>query len=209
MYKKVYVVKDSIIVGSGDEESNSNFEQRIEVDRASDNNDEVIPDGDEVESNTDLGKVVKPAQFEEETSGKYFKELKNISPDEVKIRPSGRKDYGSAMAVPIEQISNRFVRIYVYLRPVQNHAWPILESVNGLHEVLKAYDKDYDPNIWTMIQLSRMSNLKWLLESNHVQDRNIILKPGSAKSKIVTYVWTLGEVYANLVATLREKYYVL
>ena len=122
MYKKVYVVKDSIIVGSGDEESNSNFEQRIEVDRASDNNDEVIPDGDEVESNTDLGKVVKPAQFEEETSGKYFKELKNISPDEVKIRPSGRKDYDSAMAVPIEQISNRFVRIYVYLRPVQNHA---------------------------------------------------------------------------------------
>ena len=113
------------------------------------------------------------------------------------------------MDVPIEQVSNRFGRISVDERPMQNHAWQSLESVNVLHEVLKAYDKDYDPNIWTMIQLSRMSNLKWLLESNHVQDRNIILKPGSAKSKIVTYVWTLGEVYANLVATLREKYYVL
>ena len=94
------------------------------VDRASGNYNEVIPDADEVESDTDIGQVVKPAQFEEETSGKYFKELKNISPDKVKSRPSGRNAYGTAMAVPIEQISNQFGRLSVDGRPVQNHAWP-------------------------------------------------------------------------------------
>ena len=52
---------------------------------------------------------------------------------------------------------------------MQNHAWQSLESVNVLHEVLKAYDKDYDPNILTRSQLSRMPKLKRLLESNHVQ----------------------------------------
>ena len=38
------------------------------------------------------------------------------------------------------------------------------------HEVLKAYDKDYDPNIQTRSQLSQMPNFKRLLESNHVQE---------------------------------------
>ena len=51
------------------------------------------------------------------------------------------------MVVPIEQISDRFGRLSVDERPVQNDAWPSLESVNALHEVLRAYDKDYDPNI--------------------------------------------------------------
>ena len=82
---------------------------------------------------------------------------------------SGRKAYGIEMAVPIEQISNRFGSFSVDERPVQNHTWPSLESVNAFHEVLRAYDKDYDPNIRTMSQLSRMNNLKRLLESNHVQ----------------------------------------
>ena len=65
MYKKVYVVKDSRSVGSEDEESNSDFEQRSAVDGASDNNYELIPDEDEVESDTNIGQVVKPSQFEE------------------------------------------------------------------------------------------------------------------------------------------------
>ena len=102
MYKKVYVVKDTSSVGSEDEESNRDFKQRSAVDGASDDNDEFIPDADELESDTDIGQVVKPAQFEEEISGKYFKELKNISPHKMKSLPSGRKAYGSAMAVPIE-----------------------------------------------------------------------------------------------------------
>ena len=74
------------------------------------------------------------------------------------------------MDVPIEQVSNRFGRISVDERPMQNHAWQSLESVNVLHEVLKAYDKDYDPNIQTRSQLSQMSNFKRLLEPNHVQE---------------------------------------
>ena len=102
MYKKVYVMKDASSVGSEDEESNSNSEQRSAVDRYRDENDEVIPDADEVESDTDIGPFFNPSQFEEEISGKYFKELKNISPHKVKSLPSGRKAYGSAMAVPIE-----------------------------------------------------------------------------------------------------------
>ena len=133
-------MKDASIVRSEDEESDSDFEQQSAVDGANGNNDEVIPDADEVDSNTDIGKVFKPAQFEEETSGKKFKELKKILPDEVKSRPSGRKDYGSAMAVPIEKISNRFGLLSIYGRPVQNHAWPSLESDNALHELLRAYD---------------------------------------------------------------------
>ena len=65
MYKKVYVVKDFRRVGIEDEESNSDFEQRSAVDGASDNNYELIPDEDEVESDTNIGQVVKPSQFEE------------------------------------------------------------------------------------------------------------------------------------------------
>ena len=169
MYKKLYIVKYTSSVGREDEESDNDFEQRSGVDIASKNNDEVIPDADEVESDIDIGQVVKTAQFEEETSGKYFKQLKNISPDEVKSILSGRKAYGIEMAVPIEQISNRFGSFSVDERPVQNHTWPSLESVNAFHEVLRSYDKEYDPNIRTMSQLSRMNNLKRLLESNHVQ----------------------------------------
>ena len=75
MYKKVYVMKDASSVGSEDEESDSNFEQRSVVDGASDDNDEVIPDSDEVESDTDIGQVVNPSKVEEETWGKYLKEL--------------------------------------------------------------------------------------------------------------------------------------
>ena len=106
MYKKLYIVKYTSSVGREDEESDNDFEQRSGVDIASKNNDEVIPDADEVEYNTDIGQVVNPEKFEEETSGKYFKELKHISPDKVKSRPSDRKDYGSEISVPIEQISN-------------------------------------------------------------------------------------------------------
>ena len=106
MYKKVYVVKCARSVRSEYEESNRDFEQRSAVDRASDNIDEFVPNADEVESDTDIGQVVKPAQFEEEISGKYFKDLKNISPEEVKSIPSGRKAYGSAISVPVEQVSN-------------------------------------------------------------------------------------------------------
>ena len=73
------------------------------VDGAIGDSGEVIPDADEVGYDTDIGQVFKPAQFEEGTSGKYFKELENISPDEVKSIPSGRKVYGSAMTVPIEK----------------------------------------------------------------------------------------------------------
>ena len=65
MYKKMYAVKDSSSVGSEDEESDINFEQQSALDGARDNNDEVIPDADKVESDTDIGQVVKPAQFEE------------------------------------------------------------------------------------------------------------------------------------------------
>ena len=75
MHKKVYVVKDAISVRSEDEESNSDFEQQSAVDGASNDNDEVIPDADEVESDTDIGQFFNPSQFEQETSGKYFKEL--------------------------------------------------------------------------------------------------------------------------------------
>ena len=88
----------------------------------------------------------------------------------MESRPSGRKAYVSEISVPIEQISNRFGRIYVDGLPVHNHARPSLRSVNALHEVLRAYDKYYDPNIRTRSQLSRMPNLKQLLESNHVQE---------------------------------------
>ena len=125
MYKKVYIVKDASSVRSEDEQSNSDFEQRNTVDGAIDDSGEVIPDADEVGYDTDIGQVFKPAQFEEETLGKYFKELKNISPDEVKSIPSGRKVYGSAMTIPIEK-SNQFGRLSVDGRPVQNHAWPSL-----------------------------------------------------------------------------------
>ena len=41
------------------------------------------------------------------------------------------------------------------------------------------------------------------------KNHNILLKFGSAKRKIVTYVKTLGEVYAHLVEKLGGKYYVL
>ena len=61
-----------------------------------------------MESDTKIVKVVSPSQFEEETSGKHFKELKKMSPDKVRSRASGRKAYSSAMAVPIEQFSNQF-----------------------------------------------------------------------------------------------------
>ena len=61
MYKKVYAMKDASIVRSEDEESDSDFEQQSAVDGANGNNDEVIPDADEVDSNTDIGKVFKPA----------------------------------------------------------------------------------------------------------------------------------------------------
>ena len=73
VYKKVYIVKDSSSDRSGYEESDSDFEQRSLVE-----NDEFIPDADKVESDTNICQVVNPAQFEEETSWKYFKELKNI-----------------------------------------------------------------------------------------------------------------------------------
>ena len=73
MYKKVRVVKDAISVGSEYEESDSNLEQWSAVDGARDNNDDFIPDVDKVESDTDIGQVVNRAQFEEKTSGKYFK----------------------------------------------------------------------------------------------------------------------------------------
>ena len=63
MHKKVYVVKDAISIGSEDEESDRNFEQRSAVDEASDDNYEVIPDADEVESDTEIGQVVKPAHI--------------------------------------------------------------------------------------------------------------------------------------------------
>ena len=85
-------------------------------------------------------------------------------------KAGGRKAYGSTMSVPIEKNSNRFGSISVYGRPVQNHAWPGLESVNALHEVIRAYYKYYNLNIRTRSQLSRMPNLKRLLESNHVQE---------------------------------------
>ena len=75
MYKKLYVMKYAISVGSEDEESDSNFDQRSAVDGARDDNDEVITDADEVESDTDIGQVVNLEKFEEETSGKYLKEL--------------------------------------------------------------------------------------------------------------------------------------
>ena len=52
MCKKVYVVKDDSSVGSEDEEINSDFEQQSAVDGAIYDNDEVIPDADEVEYNT-------------------------------------------------------------------------------------------------------------------------------------------------------------
>ena len=87
----------------------------------------------------------------------------------MKNRTRGRKAYGSVMDVPIENFSNPPKSLSVDGRPVQNNAWTSLESVNAFHEVLRAYDKDYDPNIRTMSQLSRMNNLKRLLESNHVQ----------------------------------------
>ena len=75
MYKKLYIVKYTSSVGREDEESDNDFEQRSGVDIASKNNDEVIPDADEVESDTDIGQFFNPSQFEQETSGKYFKEL--------------------------------------------------------------------------------------------------------------------------------------
>ena len=62
-------------------------------------------------------------------------------------RPSSRKAYGSAMALSIGKNSNRFGLVSVDGRPAQNHAWPSLESVNVLHEVLRAYDKYYNLNI--------------------------------------------------------------
>ena len=61
MYKKVYPVKDARSVGSEDEESDSDFGQPSVVDGTSDDNDEVIPDADEVESDIDIGQVVKTA----------------------------------------------------------------------------------------------------------------------------------------------------
>ena len=61
MYKKLYIVKYTSSVGREDEESDNDFEQRSGVDIASKNNDEVIPDADEVESDIDIGQVVKTA----------------------------------------------------------------------------------------------------------------------------------------------------
>ena len=58
-------MKDYSSVGSEEEESNSDFEQWSAVDGDSDDNYEFIPDADEVESDTNIGQVVKPAQFEE------------------------------------------------------------------------------------------------------------------------------------------------
>ena len=66
--------------------------------------------------------------------------------------------------------SNRFGCLSVDGRPMLNHAWPGLESVNALHEAIISYDKYYNLNIRTRSQLSRMPNLKRLLESNHVQE---------------------------------------
>ena len=61
MYKKVYVVKDASSVGSEDKESDRDFEKRSEVDGSSNDNDELIPDVDDVGSDTGIGQVVKPA----------------------------------------------------------------------------------------------------------------------------------------------------
>ena len=88
----------------------------------------------------------------------------------MKSRPSGRKAYYSTMVVPIEQVANQFGRLSVDEGPMQNHAWPSLEIVNVLHELIRAYDKDYEPNVLTRSQLSRIPNLKQLLESYHVQE---------------------------------------
>jgi hypothetical protein len=103
-------------------------------------------------------------------SGKYFKELVELSLAELESRPTAKEAFIKSIAHPINIVQDRFRGLQLDGRNVAVKQHPTDKDVKALETALRTFDPDYDPAIRNMARLKKMSMLHELLnDKRHVQ----------------------------------------
>ena len=85
--------------------------------------------------------------------------------NELKSINTARASFGSAIKYPMNLIEERFKRLKLDGRPVEVNSYPGDDTLKVLTETLVDFDPDFDPNIRSKSQISKMPQIAEFLAS--------------------------------------------